>query len=175
MVQGPKTDEAAILNVWNDGEDLELQFSEIAEKTKAVVSERTLISYLNALVKERILAKRVDEERRTFYRLSTKGKNLLLERNIVEHTSSSSSKFFLKLETQNGLVEGFLCLDEAHNDKADTVVDEIKRVKALNHLVRFFQVLEEAGLDYVSLILRFKRRKKSERLKRGEEERIASK
>jgi len=50
LVQGPKTDEAAILNVWNDGEDLELQFSEIAEKTKAVVSERTLISYLKNLI-----------------------------------------------------------------------------------------------------------------------------
>jgi DNA-binding MarR family transcriptional regulator len=70
MKRGPKTFFDSILNFWKK-HSMALSFNEIAELAEEKgISKRTLINYLNRLVKEGVLEKLVDENRNTYYRLA---------------------------------------------------------------------------------------------------------
>jgi predicted transcriptional regulator len=72
--RGRKKDEFKLLILWEKGKDEEKPFSEIASlaKEKLNLEKRTVINYLNALCKAKVLEKRVNSERRTFYKPKNK-------------------------------------------------------------------------------------------------------
>jgi len=71
---GPPSDPQKILKIWNDEDPnnwyIELPFSKIIEKsnTQLNLKKRTAINYLNKLVDDKILEKRVNNKRQTFYK-----------------------------------------------------------------------------------------------------------
>jgi Fe2+ or Zn2+ uptake regulation protein len=70
MKRGPKTFFDSILKFWKK-HNTALSFNTIAELAEEKgISKRTLINYLNRLVKEGVLEKIVDENRNTYYRLA---------------------------------------------------------------------------------------------------------
>ena len=72
-----------LLKIWLWRNKAELPFSEIVKiaKEELGVSKRTVINYLNALVEQQFLVKRVDNERHTFYKLK---KGLKLRKAIIK-------------------------------------------------------------------------------------------
>jgi len=68
---GPKGEANDLLKIWNPKNlEEELPYSVIVERAKEIldVKERTVINYLNCLVEDRDLEKRVDDKRNTFYK-----------------------------------------------------------------------------------------------------------
>jgi len=72
--RGPKKDALHLLTLWENDKNKEKSFSEIISlaKAKLGLEKRTVINYLNALLQAQILEKRVDSERRTFYKPKNK-------------------------------------------------------------------------------------------------------
>ena len=67
--RGQKKNERILLTLWKKA-DGELSFSEISSlaQQKLGLAKRTIINYLNSLVASGVLERRVDEQRRTFYK-----------------------------------------------------------------------------------------------------------
>jgi len=77
MKRGPKTFFDSILKFWRKN-NMALPFSTIVEFAEAEgISKRTLINYLNRLVKEGVLEKLVDENRNTYYRIAQNNASLV--------------------------------------------------------------------------------------------------
>lgn len=76
--RGPTSDERILLQIWTgDEKDKEFQYGTLLEKRKLYpdlrnITERTFVRYLKLLVKARLLQKRVDQSRNTFYRIVKK-------------------------------------------------------------------------------------------------------
>ena len=71
---GPKPKVKDLLILWRGQNNAELPFSEIVKiaKEQLGLKKRTVINYLNTLVEQQILEKRVDSKRNTFYKPKNK-------------------------------------------------------------------------------------------------------
>jgi predicted transcriptional regulator len=69
--RGPKTTENQLLQIWKDKENSEKPFHQIIHeaKQKLHLEKRTAINYINVLVENGILQKRVDNQRNTYYKV----------------------------------------------------------------------------------------------------------
>jgi len=67
--RGPRTTENQLLQIWKDKENSEIPFHQIIyeAKQKLHLEKRTAINYINVLVGNGILDKRVDNQRNTYY------------------------------------------------------------------------------------------------------------
>ena len=97
-----------------------LSFSEILNETN--LSRPIVARYLKRLWKENLIDRNIDNRR---YRLTEKGRRLLLKRRIINETEVKLQEF-LEMDVMvepklKGKVEVFLWLDKQHKEKFDTI------------------------------------------------------
>jgi len=74
MRPGPEAQPKKLLTIWGRDRDIELSFSDLVSRaeSKLHLEKRTAINYANFLVKSGILEKRVDVNRKTYYKSKDK-------------------------------------------------------------------------------------------------------
>ncbi|MBL7080268.1 hypothetical protein ISS39_08090 [Candidatus Bathyarchaeota archaeon] len=102
--RGPESNHGIILKLWSGDE--ELQFNEVVKnaKMKQDISRRTAINYLNRLVDSKHLERRVDDKRRTFYKISTKGE----ERKLKMAITDKFDEYWESLTSEERKIRGFV-------------------------------------------------------------------
>jgi hypothetical protein len=126
----------ALLQIWEAREEEWIRYRDIVEEIRkwfpglAKAHERTMIRYLNKLVKEERIEKKITLDHRTWYR----PKNAKdVAQTVVNHVLETYPNDYFKtvLETFHevapGLtapVEAFIFLDEGHGEKMRTILQE---------------------------------------------------
>jgi len=94
---GPQSREDELLKLWRNMENETLSFKQIVEAAKLLGFEkRTVINYLNKLVKKNVLEKIVDINRNTYYRVI----NLAKLNKVLVKDSVESLPFWLQYPTR---------------------------------------------------------------------------
>jgi predicted transcriptional regulator len=137
--RGPITHEDKLLKLWNRNKDEEKSFSEIISlaKEKLGLEKRTVINYLNALCEAEVLERRVDSERRTFYKPKNKAE---VDRALLKYLVEECEN-----EEFISMLQAFVVSTQAEYSKTKSLPEAFKKAgEQVSQLWKSFEEFDKA-------------------------------